>query len=266
MRHRIIRLIIALTGVLACSPVIRAQNAPRAAKAKAAEAFDPRDLSGVWMKPKQKSEPGGTPVVMTVPPPMTPLGLQKFNANKPSYGPRAVPPALGNDPMGNCDPLGMPRELFMEVSVYNMQIVPTPQRVFQFFEWAHTWREIWTDGRPLPANPEPSWMGHAVGKWDGGTFVVDSVGFDERSWLDHFGQPHSDELRVQERYRRLDHDTLEMGMTFTDPKIYTRPWIGENRILKLVPSGEFSEIFCVPSEEQSFNKRIRDPAAGKVTQ
>ncbi len=109
-------------------------------------------------------------------------------------------------------------------------------------------------------------MGYSVGKWEGDTFVVDSVGFDERSWLDHFGQPHSDELRVQERYRRPDQNTLEIGMTFTDPKMYTKPWVSEKRILKLVPSGEFNEIFCVPSEEQSFNRRIRDPAAGKISQ
>jgi hypothetical protein len=238
-----------LAAVLGFSSVTLAQTA-----------FDPHDLSGVWTKTR------GTYLGMSnTPPPFTPEGQAKFNETRPSYGPRAVPAAKGNDPsMGTCDPPGMPRSLFLEVSIYNMEMVPAPGRVIQFFEWAHDYCNIWTDGRELPKDPDPRWQGYSVGKWVGDTFVVDSLGFDERTWLDHFGNPVSDAMRLQERYRRLDKDTLELTMTVTDPKIYTKPWVSDKKILKLVPKGELAELYCVPSEEQAFNKGIRDPAAGKT--
>ena len=106
------------------------------------------------------------------------------------------------------------------------------------------------------------WLGYSAGKWDGDTFVVDSTGFDDRTWLDHFGNPHSDQMHLQERYHRVDRDTLELTMTLTDPKVYTKPWVSEKKIFRLVPKGEVKEMFCVPSEEQSFNARIRNPAGG----
>jgi hypothetical protein len=80
--------------------------------------------------------------------------------------------------------------------------------------------------------------------------------------VDHFGNPHSDQMHLEERYRRVDRDTLELTMTLTDPKTYTKPWVSEKKIHKLVPNREISEIFCVPSEEEEFNRNIRDPAGG----
>ena len=217
---------------------------------------DPHDLSGVWAKGFR------TLALSDTPPSFTPLGQKLFDANKPSYGPRAIPPALGNDPTGNCDPLGLVRNLLMEVSIYQMEMVPAKNRMFQFFEWAHSYRTIWTDGRALPKDPEASFNGTSVGKWDGDTFVVDSVGFDDRTWLDHFGVPHSDEMRLQERYRRLDRDNMELTVTLTDPKIFTKPWESEKKNFRLVQNREIPELFCVPSEEAEFNKVIRNPAGG----
>jgi len=156
------------------------------------------------------------------------------------------------------------RNLLLEVAIYPMEMVQTPRRVLQFFEWAHSWREIWTDGRDLPKDPEPRWMGYSVGKWEGDTFVVDSTGFDERTWLDHFGTPHSDQMRLQERYKRLDRDNLELTMTLTDPMTFTKPWVSEKKIFKLDPKAEIQELFCVPSEEEAFNKKVRDPAGGVI--
>ena len=116
---------------------------------------------------------------------------------------------VGNDPLGNCDPLGVPRilPLFLPAKiVYNF--CRLAGRMIEFIEYTHIWRDIWMDGRPLPEKPDPSWLGYAIGKWEGDEFVVNSVGFDDRTWLDGFGDPHSDEMRVQERYRRMDHNTL----------------------------------------------------------
>ena len=261
MSNRFTSSIVGLAAILAFSPAALSYAGQRGAGASAAAPsppHDPKDLSGIWTKTWR------TLALSAEVPPMTPEGQAKFNANKPSYGPRAIPPALGNDPTGKCDPLGLVRNLLLEVAIYPMEIVQTPRRVLQFFEWAHSWREIWTDGRELPKDPEPRWMGYSVGKWEGDTFVVDSTGFDERTWLDHFGTPHSDQMRLQERYKRLDRDNLELTMTLTDPMTFTKPWVSEKKIFKLDPKAEIQELFCVPSEEEAFNKKVRDPAGGVI--
>lgn len=232
------------------------RGAGAAAPAAADVPHDARDLAGVW------SRQGRVLRMSTETPPMTAWGQARFDAAKPVYGPRAVPGGLGNDPVMTCDPLGMPRNLFLEVSIYPMEIVQTPKRVFQFFEWARVWREIWTDGRELPVDPEPRWMGYSVGRWEGDEFVVSSTGFDERTWLDHFGHPISGEARFEERYRRVNRDTLELAMTLTDPKAYAKPWISEKKTFRLNPDHEIEELFCVPSENEAFNRRVRDPGAG----
>jgi hypothetical protein len=255
MRHRFFVPIVALASILVVSSGAAAQRG--AAPAAPSVPHDPKDLSGVWTKTWR------TLTLSAEAPPFTAEGKARFDANKPSYGPHAIPPALGNDPTGFCDPLGLTRNLILEVSVYPMEIVQTPKRVLQFFEWAHAWREIWTDGRPLPTNPEPRWLGYSVGRWEGDTFVVRSNGFDDRTWIDHFGNPHSDQMTLEERYRRVNRDTLELIMTLTDPVIFTRPWVSEPKNFRLAPAGrEINELFCVPSEEQAFNKNVRDPAGG----
>ena len=212
---------------------------------------DPHDLSGIWR--------GGGDTLSNQPPAMTAWGQEQFNAHKPSYGPRALVPALGNDPTGKCDPLGYPRILFFGRPV---EIIQLPGRVLQLFEWNRVLREIWTDGRELPKEPDPKWLGIAVGKWEGDTFVVDSVGFDERAWIDHFGNPHSEGMHLQERYHRVDRDTLEVTLTIDDPKTYTKPWVSDRKILRLQPNERIREDFCVPSEEESFNQGVRNPAGG----
>ena len=187
----------------------------------------------------------------------------KSDANKPSYGPRAIPPALGNDPMGNCDPLGIPRLLLLENNPGDFEFIQIPGRVIQLFDRHHVHRIIWTDGRELPKDADPRMLGYSVGHWEGDLFVVQSNTFDDRTWLDHFGYPHSDEMRLEERYHRLDRDNMQLVMTLTDPKIYTKPWVSETKNFRLSGLKEFAEeLFCIPSQEQEFNRRVRDPAAG----
>jgi len=125
------------------------------------------------------------------------------------------------------------------------------------------WRTIWTDGRELPKNPDPAWNGYSVGKWEGDTFVVESNGYDDRTWIDHFGNPHSDQMRLEERYKRVDANTLELNMTLTDPKTYTKPWVGD-KITFVSKTVALYEEICAPSEEGHFNDTIRDPAVGKA--
>ena len=192
---------------------------------------------------------------------MTAWGKQRFEATQPSYGPRSVPPGLGNDLVSTCEPMGYPRDLW-EANLRPFEFVQASDRLLQHMQYHDLWRTIWIDGRPLPKDPDPAWNGYSVGHWDGDTFVVESTGYDDRTWLDHFGDPHSDQMMLVERYKRLDPDTLQLDMTLTDPKAYEAPWVGDTIKFERVKVAIFEEI-CAPSEENKFNDRVRDAAVGK---
>jgi len=188
-------------------------------------------------------------------------GRARFDANMPGYGPRRQ--MQRNDPLGRCEPMGLPRNLNAEIVEPHatFEIVQTPGRILQFFEYRHDWREIWMDGRPLPALEDtfPKWNGFSVGRWEGDSLIVDSIGFDERSWLDKLGYPHSEEMRLEERYRRLDADTLELTMTIVDPIVYSEPLKSDRKLFHLNTekrSGWDEQIYCIPAEEMSYQELI----------
>ena len=190
--------------------------------------------------------------------PYTPLGLAALKANKPSGpGLRQVPAALSNDPLDQCDPIGFPRmELF---ELRTIELAQTANQVIYLNGWYGNWRVIWTDGRELPKDPEPRWDGYSVGKWvDDYTFVVETVGLNPRSWLDHAGRPHSDELRVEETFHRVDHDNMELTVTINDPKMYTEPWVALNKFpLHLQPPDfDIPELLCSPIDMAEYNRRV----------
>jgi hypothetical protein len=213
-----------------------------------------RDLSGLWhYEGTGASEPIAPDNLI---PPMTPWAKARFDAERPGYGPKRAPG--GNDPILQCDPMGFPRVMFLNTP---FEIVQVPGRVIQFFEHEHEYRTIWTDGRPLPAEPDPTWYGYAVGHWEGDdTLVVESNGFRDSTWLGSTGYPHSEEMRVTERYRRADRDTILYDITISDPQAYTQSIVGPHRIMKLRPKDELVEEICVPSEEKSFADRVAQPA------
>jgi len=265
------------------------------APAMFAQNFDPHDLSGIWSRNSQGYGGGGTcrgcgdRGFNNEVPPMTPSGQARFDANKPSYGRalgsaaaaqhpeehigrrRGVPPGQGNDIVTACNPSGLPRMLLYPDPI-EFVFDKNGDKVVQTFQWTHQWRTIYKDGRKLPEDPDvPRWYGYSVGKWEGNTFVVDSYGFDDRTWVDHFGYPHSDKMRLQERYRRVDHDTLELSMTIDDPKTYTKPWVSQTKRFKLLKKEEISydgwygmlEEICAPVDEvDNFLNRIVKPAGG----
>ena len=115
-----------------------------------------------------------------------------------------------------------------------------------------TYRVIFMDGRELEANPAPSWMGLSVGRWDGDTLIVESAGFNEKTWLSRYGQPHTEALRMTERYRRLDVGHLQVEVTFTDPTAYAKPW-GFTAKMALAPDTEMLESVCERSSDQWFS-------------
>ena len=121
-----------------------------------------------------------------------------------------------------------------------------------YFSSERRWRVIWTDGRSLPKDADPRWYGYSVGRWeDDYTFVVNSNGTDDRTWLDNSGNPHSNDLKIEERYHRVNKDTMELTVTLTDPTIYTAPWTPRNKTqLKLLPPDtDFMEM--IPSASES---------------
>jgi hypothetical protein len=133
-----------------------------------------------------------------------------------------------------------------EVSFGMYKILETPG-VIGFFSETGDFRQILTDGRPLPTDPQPTWQGYSVGHWEGDTLVVESAGFNDQTWLDFEGHPHSLELRVTERYRRKDFGHLELKMTFDDPKAYARPWTISFKA-ELAPDTELLEYVCNENE------------------
>jgi len=198
-------------------------------------------------------------------PPYTPAGLEALNAAKPSNGIRAVLPAETNDPVVTCDPQGMPREDLYEMRA--TQILQTPEKTFILYTFGKVWRVVWTDGRELPKDPEPRWYGYSIGKWvDDYTLVVQTTGLDERTWIDRAGRPHSDALRVEEKFHRVDRDHLELTVTIDDPKMYTKPWVALDKLrFDLQPANfDVREMLCSPSEFAEYNKLVGNPASEKT--
>lgn len=228
--------------------------------------FNVHDISGVWSGNPNDLEVNGIPLNLAAVPSLTPYGQKLFEADQSDS-----PQWNSKDPENTCDPMGWPRSLTFS---YGFQFVVLPDRVLQFVEWGHTWRDIWTDGRKLPPNPPiQRYLGYAVGRWEGDTFVVESNGYDDRSWLTQIplqrvgsgkpgGYPHSDEMRIEERYKRLNYGLLQLTLTITDPKVYTAPWT-TTATITLIPDTEIAETFCVPSDTIHFNDENTIPTLPK---
>ncbi len=127
-----------------------------------------------------------------------------------------------------------------------------------------SYRQIFLDGRALPADPNPSWMGYSVGRWEGDTLVVESTGFNERSWLDMGGHPHTESLRTTERFRRTTFGHIDVQVTYNDPKAYDRPWTTSFGVA-LAPDTEMLEYVCNENEKDRPHLIGRTAAEKKVT-
>lgn len=145
-----------------------------------------------------------------------------------------------DDPTGYCLPGGVPRS---NVVPYPFKIVQTRDAMVILYEAVHHYRQIFTDGRELPKDPNPAWLGYSVGRWEGDVFVAETAGFVENSWLDNFGKPGTNSMRVTERFRRKDFGHMEIEITIDDPKAYTKPW-SVMIPLTLMPDTELLEYMC----------------------
>jgi hypothetical protein len=163
-----------------------------------------------------------------------------------------------DDPEANCLPTGVPR-----MNPYPWRMIQSPTHkpethIFINFEGnIHSYRQIFMDGRPHPKDPDPTWYGHSIGKWEGDTLVVDTIGFNDRFWFDFDGHPHTTQLHTIERFTRTDLNTLSWDITIIDPGAYQKPFTVQTKA-RYEPTWELMEYIC--QENNTNVEHIQGPA------
>ena len=206
MRNRFIRFITVVLAAVAVSPAVQAQTA-------AGESIP--NLSGIWYA--DFTEFGGR--FTREDPPLQPQALEIFRRNREGleFTATGLDPL---DPLTFCYPVGGVRQMLLR----QFELVQAPQEVLLLHEFNSEVRRIHLDGREHPNGWPFGWMGHSVGHYEGDTLVVDTAGFNDTTWFDRAGTPHSTELHVIERFRRPNRETLTVDFRFEDPQTFTRPW------------------------------------------
>jgi hypothetical protein len=154
----------------------------------------------------------------------------------------------GDDPLGRCLPHGVPR--VNTNGLFPFKIIQTPSLVAILYEQMHLFRQVFLDGRKLGPDPNPTWLGYSTGRWDGETLVVETVGFNDKTWLDtRMGRPATDRLRVEERFRRVNFGNLEVVATIDDPGAYAKPWTTAVQKMHLLLDTELIEFICNENEK-----------------
>ena len=259
----------ALVAVLAFWSVAAvAENAPPANQNSQKPAADTsggpapvHDLSGTWRAPAEPSLNNRIPA-------MTPAAQARLKLNIPDPF-----SATSNDPWKTCDPFGMPRIANNEIEEIGFSTMP--DRIVILENYEKVWREVWMDGRKLPTNigkkggPSTMSLGYSVGHWEGdNTLVVDTIGMDDKTWVDRRCYPHSADAHVIERYTRTDHNHLSFSETLDDPSYYASPFVIAKHEYKWITGQDdpavaipFSnEYLCIPSEAMEYMKLVGTPA------
>ena len=236
-----------LLASIACSSFLLAHSATRSEQGEFDTGTHASELSGVWVqevgkatRPNWVDSKGQRLETL----PLTAWGEERFKANRATHGSNAVASTTSTEPIVKCLPPGVPA-IYM-VSIYPMEIIQAPGRVIMFFEYGNYVRQIFTDGRKHQSLT-PTWMGDSIGKWEGDTLVVDASGFNDKTWIDSEGHPHSDALHVVERIRRMDHDHLVDEITVEDPKAYTKT-LTTKRVFDFQPDWNIAEFVCEDSD------------------
>jgi len=254
MRNHLSVSILAVAVIMAFSFGPTAEAAQQAGASNTQTAPAPEhNLQGVWnmhAPATQRHFIGST--YTQDEPAMTPWAKAKFEATKPSNGPRTHTLQQTDDPvLKYCYPPGTPR---IYLQPFPMQIVQTPKEVIILYEYDHTVRHIYTDGRPHTPDLTPTYMGDSIGHWEDNTLVVDTIGFNDKTWLDRDGHVHSDQLHVIERFRRVDLDNMQIDITMEDPKALEQPW-KSTLYYQLRPNWNIMEQVCTDNLDfMSFEK------------
>lgn len=237
----------ALLASIACSSLLLAHSAARPEHAKVETGTHASEIFGVWVqevgqatRPDWLDSQGHHLEKL----PLTDWGEERFKANRATHGPNAVASLTSTEPIVRCLPPGVPG--IYTVSIYPMEIFQVPGRVMMLFEYGNYLRQIFTDGRKHQ-NLTPTWMGDSIGRWEGDTLVVDVSGFNDKTWIDSEGHPHSDALHVVERIHRVDNDHLVDEITVDDPKAYTKPLMTK-RVFTFEPDWNIAEFVCEDSD------------------
>jgi hypothetical protein len=222
-------LALAIAGSVSSAAWAQTKSAADAQKTPASSAASPahsRDISGIWMddhaRPNKVVERYWIYKFTADEPPMTAWGQEQFAKAKSGFGEHPFPIKETNDPVYlSCQPAGFPRAF---VHPFPFQIIQMPGEVLVIFEWDSLRHQIFVDGRKHDEALGPSYMGDSIGHWEGDTLVADTVNFNDKTWLDRMGHPHSDQLHLIERIHLVDHDHLVDDLTVDDPKAYTKTW------------------------------------------
>ena len=252
------RVLIALAIVVLAAPAAAqwlgypAKNIPRnadgspnlSAPAPRTSAGKP-DLSGVWQPVADPNDPAGGIEGVVAPKYMVDImrdlkGAVPFQPWAAELFEQRQANKMRDNPMIRCLPAGIPR---LDAYSHPYKIVQTPDLMVVLYESQTLFRQIFTDGRAHPADPEPSWLGYSIGKWEGDTLVVETIGFNDKTWLDGFGHPHSDAMKVTERFRRSDFGHMNIEIVIDDPKAYTKP-LRYVQPQRLEPDTELIEYIC----------------------
>lgn len=256
---------------LSASPLVHGQwqqapdpSVPRTAEGEAdLEAQAPRstdgkpDLTGVWLPDADPIPEGIESVEGDMPLPRHMINitadLDPEEVELTSWAAELFDQRLKNRgmdaPLAHCKPTGIP---FLNAIVLPYKIVQTPDLVLILYEENTVFRQIFLDSRETVEDPLPRWMGYSTGRWDDDELVVETVGLTEESWLDALGHPHSESLRVTERFRRRDAGHLEIETTIDDPKAYKQP-INYTVTATVMPDDDLLEYFCTENELSSIH-------------
>jgi hypothetical protein len=225
-------------------------------------------LDGAWVGPTDRRP-------ITEEPQLTALGQERFKLNKPEA---AFHVAGSNDPfVRTCDPLGFPRDMLFEMrsvplgEMLRLTFASLPGRILVLTQFQQTWRQIWIDGRALPANiggrqkgaPDSRYYGYSVGHWESdNVLMVDTVGLDDDAWMTKFGYPHTPQTHIRETYTRSSHNDLKLTITVDDPKLYVKPFVLATNNFKWLPdqSLDQDEQVCIPSQVIDYIKTVGDQA------
>ena len=208
------------------------------------------DLSGIWWLSAERGAFGPPKYLENIAAdlkeevPFQPWAADLYKQRKANFS-RDVP-------YSHCLPAGVP---MISSFTAPWKLIQNPGLIAILYENMSTYRQVFMDGRVLSKDANPAWMGYSTGHWDGDTLVVETAGFNDKTWMDFSGHPHTEALRVTERFHRRDIGHLDIEFTFDDPKAYTKPWkVTIHPILQL--EGDLFEFVCNENEKdvQHFGK------------
>jgi len=255
---------IALPTMMICLPMAWPQAAAQPRVQRGMESAKAPDLSGDWA-----NDPGGIGGSLSLSDPRgknrgkepdipyQPWALQKTMGEKTSTGSESSFEETTDPNINYCEPVGLMR-VYMWPS--KSKFIQTADAVYILYEYGVNFRVVRLHSKH-PDDPDPQWMGDSIGWYENGdTLVVDTIGFNDKTWLDQVAHPHTEMLHTVERYRRLDANTLDFDILIDDPGAYTKPWHGHRKLQRSQAGFLRYQWFCSTRENQNFLEKLGKPA------